>query len=654
MNEDGSFVVVWQDERNGNDDIYGQIFFVSGDTLMTLGANFLINDDAGTNVQYSSSCAIDKAGNFVVVWQDYRDGNSNIYGQRFNASGDTTGLGGNFLINDDAGTNVQYSSSCAIDSAGNFVVVWQDYRDGNSNIYGQRFNASGDTTGLGGNFRIDQSSGSVYQISPRISMNESDFVVTWYNSIGSIYKRRFSNDGTLAGDQVKVNEIDATANQYSPAIDMNSVGNVVVTWHDYRHPFGIYLQRLNASGDTLGGNFRIDYGYHPDVAVAEDSSFVITYYYSDRIYYQRFNSSGGPIGSPAVISDTTYNSRSYPVIDMDSDNNAVVAWLDCRSDNSDIYAEMVDAAGNTVGKNFKVNNDAGTTNQYYPAIAVAPSGRFLIVWEDWRNGDRDIYGQLYGSDRNPINSNFRIDSGGTDYQMEPDVGYLPDGNFIVVWSDLQIPRAIYGQIVDSLGATVDTNFKISEEQASSPAVSVALSGAFVVTWEDYRENNSNIYAQRYNPDYTPDGINYKVNNEIEGLNPNQDNPDVATNGNSIIFVWEDPKWQKGYDIAAKVFSWNQGGIEDVKTEGKGLAILGISSPILMGKEWLTISIDSPTKVDFRVVNIAGMVVSSTSLDYETPGVKRIDFNVSILPSGLYFLSLKTQKGNVIKKALVIR
>jgi hypothetical protein len=651
MDENGSFVVVWTDYRDGNYDIYGQRFDASGDTT-GLGGNFLINDDGGSNSQNVPSCAMDSAGNFVVVWEDQRDGNYDIYGQRFDASGDTTGLGGNFLINDDGGSRNQRNPSCAMDKSGNFVVVWQDYRNVPSDIYGQRFDNNG--ISLGGNLRIDQSTGSEYEYDPRVSMNVSNFVVTWWNYRGSIYKRRFLNDGTPVSGQAKVNEFDATANQYNPAIDMNSVGNVVVTWQDHRNPDGIYFQRLNALGDTLGGNLRIDYGYNPDVAVAEDSSFVITYDYLNHIYYQRFNSSGGPIGSPAVISDTTDNSRYHSVIDLDSDKNAVVVWFDNRSGNSDIYAQMVESTGDTVGVNFRVNNDAGTTNQYYPAIAVAPSGRSLIVWEDRRNVDSDIYAQLYGSDGNPINSNFRIDSGGTDGQYEPDAGYLPDGNFIVVWKDFRIPRAIYGQIIDSLGAPVDTNFRISEEQADGPKVSVAPSGGFIVTWDDYRENNYNIFAQRYNPDCTPDSVNYKVNNEIEGLNPHQNDPDVATNGNNIIFVWEDPKWQRGHDVAAKVFSWEQGGIEEVGQEGKGVKILNISNPILSSKEWLSISLDSPAKVDFQIINVAGIVVSSKGFTYTTPGRKRVDFDVSKLPSGPYFLTFETDRGKAIKKTVVIR
>ena len=103
-----------------------------------------------------------------------------------------------------------------------------------------------------------------------------------------------------------------------------------------------------------------------------------------------------------------------------------------------------------------------------------------------------------------------------------------------------------------------------------------------------------------------------------------------------------------------MFSWEQGGIEDIIHEGKRLVLLGISGPILMDKEWIMLSVDSPSEVDFKIINIAGIVVSSKKLNYAAPGIKKVDFDVSKLPSGPYFLSFKTKEGETIKKTMVIR
>jgi hypothetical protein len=652
MDDAGNFVVVWGDRRSGSSyDIYGQLVDASGDKI---GGNILVNDDGGSYSQYDPACAMSSGGNFVVVWYDYRNGHADIYGQRFDNTG--SAIGSNFLINDDGASYYQYTPSCAMDSAGNFVVVWYDSRLGDQKIYGQRYSSAG--TSLGGNFRIDQSGSLENNYSPRVSMNEDYFVVVWEkenvdNTI-CIYKRRYYNNGTSVENEVKVNDLDGIANQTSPNMDMNSSGNVVVAWRDERYPRGVYFQRLDALGNTLGGNVHIGMGYSPDVAVSEDSNFFITYYNPNIIQYQKIRPSGDSVGSPIIVSDTTSGLRYNPRIDIDSDNNAVVTWYDSRAGNYDIYAQMVNAAGDTVGNNFRVN-EAEAATQYAPDVAISPSGIILITWYDNRNGDYDIYGQIYASDGTPDGSNFRIDAGGTSAQYVPDAGALPDGNFMVAWQDYRYPAGVYAQVVDSTGVLIDTNFLVSNRNGYNPSVGVAASGDFVITWEDVYSSEYDIYAQKYNSDYSPDSINFKVNNASEGLNTQQRYPCVTTDGSSIIFAWQDAKWQRGWDIAGKVCDWSIGGIEDVSEEGVGLAVLNISSPILSGRGWLTFYVDSPAKIDFHIINVAGVVVSSKELDYTTPGVKRVDFDVSKLPCGPYFLTLESgEEVKVSKKAVVIR
>jgi len=109
-------------------------------------------------------------------------------------------------------------------------------------------------------------------------------------------------------------------------------------------------------------------------------------------------------------------------------------------------------------------------------------------------------------------------------------------------------------------------------------------------------------------------------------------------------------------LTSNIINWSASysGIEDVIEVREGLAILEMSSPIMTGNEWLSLSIDSPARVELRIINIAGIVVSSKSLNYTSAGVKKVEFDVSKVPSGAYFLSLKTREGNAIRKALVIK
>jgi hypothetical protein len=659
MGMSGNFVVVWDDYRSGSDrDIYGQLFDASGSKV---GSNFLINDDGIYSSQYDPSCAMDSAGNFVVVWEDYRNGNYDIYGQRFDPTGDTTGLGGNFLINDDGGSSDQYNPSCGMDKSGNFVAAWEDYRDGDANIYGQIYDNGGNPQGS--NFRIDQCPGTENQYAPNVSMNDNHFVVTWwdYRDATSIYKIRFNNNGTPVGNEMRVNDVDGTKNQYYPAVDMNAAGNVVVTWEDYRIPNGIYFQRLTADGAPIGVNSWIYYGNGPDVSVAGDGSFVITYQYSQDIYYQMFTPAGDSTGPQITVNDTSYFYRYYPSIDMDAIGNFIISWYDYRDGDVNIYAQRFDSLGDTIGVNFRVNDDVGTASQDHTVIAVSPSGRFLITWDDERNGDSDIYGQVYDAGGSTVGTNFRIDDdAGINGQYSPDAAVLSDGNFIVAWYDYRSPQGIYAQVIDSLGVPVGVNFKVSDAMGYYPSVSASPTGGFVVTWYSYEGSNPlNIFAQRYNPDYSPDGSNYQVNNEIEGLNTYQYEPDVATDGTNIIFTWQDSKWQKGYDIAAKVVEWDFASIDEIETFTEDVRLLpNIPNPFSKSTI-IQYSVDKPQEVRIGIYDITGREVCTLVDGKVNPGVHQLIWNGMSskgdeTPAGIYFCRLESGNKTQSRKMVLLR
>ncbi len=103
--------------------------------------DFLVNDDVtGGSDQYDPSIAMDDNGNFVIVWEDWRNGNGDIYYQRYNSSGEAEGV--STKVNDEVSMASQWfhssiSPSVAMDSSGNFIIVWEDGRNGKSDIYYQ-------------------------------------------------------------------------------------------------------------------------------------------------------------------------------------------------------------------------------------------------------------------------------------------------------------------------------------------------------------------------------------------------------------------------------------------------------------------------------------------------------------------------------------
>lgn len=111
--------------------------------------DFEVNENVGRCDHYDPRIATASDGSYIVIWEDNRNGNSDIYAQRYNSSG--TKVGANLLVNDDGGSSYQLYPSIAMDGSGNFVITWEDERNGNSDIYAQ-FYKMGEKTG--DNFKL--------------------------------------------------------------------------------------------------------------------------------------------------------------------------------------------------------------------------------------------------------------------------------------------------------------------------------------------------------------------------------------------------------------------------------------------------------------------------------------------------------------------
>lgn len=114
-------------------------------------------------------------------------------------------LGGNQTVTqgDPQGT-ISMWPSAAMNDAGHSVVVWADTRTGSAGeIFGQRFNPSGQP--VGPNFQISQSEGAIY-FRPEVAMlDDGRFMAVWTDSSTSGFSargRQFAADGSALGPPV--------------------------------------------------------------------------------------------------------------------------------------------------------------------------------------------------------------------------------------------------------------------------------------------------------------------------------------------------------------------------------------------------------------------------------------------------------------------
>jgi hypothetical protein len=133
----GRLYAVWQDGRNevdGNGDY--DIYFAYSDTEGTTWTGLTrLNDDAGNATQLKPSIVVDPSldtapDRIYVVWQDQRNLNDDIYLARSDDSG--ANWGPNYFVTDDPHTTLQSQGAPSISVENLYGVVyvaWEDWRD---------------------------------------------------------------------------------------------------------------------------------------------------------------------------------------------------------------------------------------------------------------------------------------------------------------------------------------------------------------------------------------------------------------------------------------------------------------------------------------------------------------------------------------------
>ncbi len=369
-----------------------------------------INDDTGESDQKMPALAMNKYGYIVSCWIDYRDGNPAIYAQRFNYLGFPSKE--NFLVNENIGMGTHWYPDVAIDNEGQFIIVWDDMRNGSFDIYAQRYDGSGNP--IGANFRVDDDVTNEGQRNPAVAMDGLGyFVVVWQDSrTGSweINGQYFDWFGNKVGEYFTVNENTDMA-QTTPAIAMNQNGNFVVVWQDGRNygVFDVYFQRYDSTGTAIGGNVEVSThtgqesgAYSPRVALLENGTYMIVWEYgTPRSVWGRIYDWNGEPRTDIFRVNAIETICHFSDVHTVPGNLFVVAW-DAMLDDDEykIVSRAFDSNGNSPGPEITICDAEG--NQSHPAVAVDNRANFVFVWEDDRNGQPDIYGTAVGFDM-PLN-----------------------------------------------------------------------------------------------------------------------------------------------------------------------------------------------------------------------------------------------------------
>ncbi|UCF78802.1 MAG: hypothetical protein JSW03_00540, partial [Candidatus Eiseniibacteriota bacterium] len=488
------FLVVWEDYRSGSNwDVYGARVSVSGTVLDTSGIPV---STAGADQRFPA-VEFDSTG-YLVAWEDARGATWDIYAARVDTSGS---------VRDPAAVPVstasggQYAPAVAFDGK-NYLVVWDDDRSAVFDVYGARVDTS--LTVLDPP-EIPVSASAGAQWYPAVEFDGTYFVVVWddlRNLNWDVYGTRVDTSGVVR-DTAGVPIATGAANQYSPDLAFDGT-NYFVGWDDDSGAsWDVRGARIDTSLTVLdpggvvvsaaAGNqywSRVVFGSTDHLVLWQDNRGS-----SWDIYGARVNTSAAVLDTEGIAVSITVNSQLEPTVAFGASNYLVV-WEDDRQDSAGICGTRLDVSGAVLDPGgIIVSAGAGVKND--PALAFGTSN-YLVVWTDYRGGFGDIYGarvDTLGSVLDPAGIPI---SSAADNQTDPAVAF--DGtNYLVVWTDHRSGFSdVYGARVDTAGTVLDASgVPICDAAESQGKSSVVFSGKdFLVVWEDARGVSWDVYGAR--------------------------------------------------------------------------------------------------------------------------------------------------------------
>ncbi len=182
----------------------------------------------------------------------------------------------------------------------------------------------------------------------------------------------------------------------------------------------------------------------------------------------------------------------------------IAIWQEGLPNNGAIIrGQFIDADGSLIGSNFSIRPPdlAASVSQIYPDV-IYNGTNYLVVWDDNRNGNRDVYAQFIDTDGNLIGDDISITTHSADQQLVQ-LAFGGD-NYYAVWADERQSSnddAIFGQLIGFDGTLIGENTVISpvanSEGRTWPSVA-ASNSEYLVAWDqDWLDSKSTVGNKNY-------------------------------------------------------------------------------------------------------------------------------------------------------------
>ena len=486
---------------------------------------------SGDQSSHSVDLEADNNGGCWVTWVSVINDGCSVYLQHLNSAG--VFLLEEYGIPVCSLENNQFTPTLNPTSIGGVYVNWYEERNGFSGIFSQVFNSDGV-------MQLQAEGKEIYSgISNEIRnldliSNANGIYFFWldnrsYNSQGrKIYMQSIDSDGTLALAENGIPFDSSTDVSYSGFVSCyNPVSDIIsIVWEkEIEYIPKVHANAVNSSGTLLWGNEGLALCTNEDIqedAIISCDSYDFYAGWTDNdanwpyptvdIYAQKIDAAGNLLWGLEGLEITTLAEDDY----LQEVIGRCYIWLNTDWTDHYLYAKLVDENGNTT-PGWEENGTLISElegNIYFINVnakgSIISQG-YLILWEDRRNGDTDIIGQIITEEG------------------------------IALWQD--------------------NGLTLINEPSTQTNFEAIYDDELYLVWEDYRSNNNGeVYTQKFDENgaelWQTGGVLLS-----DGRKPN-----LAKIGDYILIVWEAETEDYTNDIKAQLLNssgepqWQEGGI----------------------------------------------------------------------------------------------
>ena len=570
------FFIVWEDSRAGvtEYDLYGQHIDLGGRRHWRASGMPICTSP---NIQQHASIQADSSGHLFVIWEDFRNGLYwNLFAQKINTAGDLKWIPSGLDVFAGVEEN-HHNPDIVPDDQGGMLFVYQKYSEttDGTDIYRGRLNGNGELL-----FHYATCFSQDEQLNPKIEKKGNKAILVWED-------RRYGNwdiygqmirlgDGILEWGINGIPVVKSPDDERYPVLISSTTYNYQVFSWLRKGPQGNYVrvQKMNNLGEQRWDKEGIAIcevsGEQTQPAILPDNNGGLFCSWTDRreqgsshIYVQHIDKNSKPVFNPSGIClAATHESVQADVAGLEilaaREGYFFVAWEDSRNgkDNSDIYLQKINGKGESLWRagGIPVCNAPG--EQSLPVLIDDGVGGVILAWSDQRNNrDVNIYAQRvngWGKVLWTYNGVKVCDAPSSQTQI-CGVSDGEEGVFLA-WVDARSLKDtgfdLFIQRISHSGEPLWTRngkpFVNLQGLQTSPSLESDGKGGAFISWMDYRGDHSNIYVQHVN--------NYGIYEwEFGGrclvpMSNNQRHPVMARNfQDDLYIVWQEGRYGDGLE-----------------------------------------------------------------------------------------------------------